>query len=364
MPPTLEKQDAQLLTALQTEIPLVHRPFAHIAKQLNLSEEEVLSRTQTLKQSRIIRQISAIFDSKALGYQSTLVAAKVAPEHLDHAVAIINAHPGVSHNYLRNHAFNLWYTLAVPPAPDSKLGLEKTLDILHRDSRAISTRMLPTLRLFKIGVKFDLGAGSESPDLLALPDPRSAPAFTQQDRDASTPTTLADKRFIRILQQDLPLETTPFHTWAAHAGVSVDTLLAAAGQFLANKQMRRFSAVLRHREAGFSANAMGVWAVPPDQVESFGTTAAGFAAVSHCYLRKSYPDWPYTMFTMVHAPTQSQCEQALGAISQATGITDYSALYSSKEFKKVRVKYFLDDIPQWESAHAPPPLTTTQEFPE
>jgi DNA-binding Lrp family transcriptional regulator len=358
---TLQPADHHLLNLLQTEIPLVPRPFAALAEQLGLTEDEALARTIALKGNRIIRQISAIFDSKALGYESTLVAAKVAPEHLEHAVAVINAHPGVSHNYLRNHAFNLWYTLAVPP--DSKLGLEKTLDILHRDSGAISTRMLPTLKLFKIGVKFDLG-GTDAGETASTPDPNEiqnsklknpsppSPSFTQADRDLSPPTTPADKLMIRILQQDLPLVPEPFAPWATEAGGSVDDLLAAAKQFLARKQMRRFSAVLRHREAGISANAMGVWAVPQDQIDAFGTRAASFPAVSHCYLRKSYPDWPYTMFTMVHAPTQPQCEQALAAISQATGITDYSALYSSREFKKVRVKYFLDDIPAWEAAHA------------
>jgi DNA-binding Lrp family transcriptional regulator len=352
---TMQPTDHQLLNLLQTELPLVARPFAQLGAQLGLTEDEALARTIALKNSRIIRQISAIFDSKALGYASTLVAAKIAPEHLDHAVSVINAHPGVSHNYLRNHAFNLWYTLAVPP--DSALGLEKTLEILHRDSRAISTRMLPTLKLFKIGVKFDLGAGSDSTESAPAELPitnyqlPSSPAFTQEDRDLAPPTTPADKLMIRTLQQDLPLVHEPFAQWAADAHISVDTLLAAASGFLARKQMRRFSAVLRHREAGISANAMGVWAVPPDQIDSFGTKAASFPAVSHCYLRKSYPDWPYTMFTMVHAPTQPQCETALAAISQATGITDYSALYSSREFKKVRVKYFLDDIPQWESQH-------------
>jgi DNA-binding Lrp family transcriptional regulator len=112
--------------------------------------------------------------------------------------------------------------------------------------------------------------------------------------------------------------------------------------------MRRFAAVLRHREAGISANAMGVWAVPPEQQESFGQAAARFKAVSHCYLRRSYADWPYTMFTMVHAPTQEQCEEVLATISRETGVGEYEALYSTKEYKKVRVKYFTGDVQAWE----------------
>jgi siroheme decarboxylase len=112
--------------------------------------------------------------------------------------------------------------------------------------------------------------------------------------------------------------------------------------------MRRFSAVLHHRRAGFSANAMGVWAVPREQVEQFGKTAAGFDFVSHCYERPTFPDWPYNLFTMVHAPTTEACEENLDEISRATGIARSAALYSTHEYKKTRVKYFFGDIERWE----------------
>lgn len=340
---TLDPFDQRLLDVLQTAVPLTPRPFAEIARTLAVSEEDVLARIRALRTPpAVIRQISAIFDSKALGYQSTLVAARVDPAHIDAAAAVINAHPGVSHNYQRNHAFNLWYTLAVPP--DSGLGLEKTLDILHRTSGAISTRMMPTLRLFKIGVKFDLSGEAD------IDARTTSTGYTQAQRDVAEAMVLiaADKTLIRVLQQDLPAEPEPFAAWAAQAGVSVAELLAAAQRFIEGRLMRRFSAVLRHREAGISSNAMGVWAVPPEQQEAFGTTAAGFAAVSHCYLRRSYPDWPYTMFTMVHAPTPEKCQAVLAAIAQATGVKDYGALFSTKEYKKVRVKYFTGDVEAWE----------------
>ena len=116
--------------------------------------------------------------------------------------------------------------------------------------------------------------------------------------------------------------------------------------------MRRFSAVLRHRAIGVSANAMGVWVVPPAQHDAFGSLAAAHAAVSHCYLRPSYPDWPYSIFTMVHGTSRVDCEATLASISLAGGITDYTSLYSIEEFKKVRVKYFVGDIEQWEAVHA------------
>jgi DNA-binding Lrp family transcriptional regulator len=337
----LDALDTSLLNLIQGEIPLDSRPFMRIAEHLRTTQADVLQRIESLKSRRIIRQISAIFDSKALGYQSTLVAAKVPEGELDHAVTVINAHPGVSHNYLRNHEFNLWYTLAVPP--DSKLGLERTLEILHQRSHAESTRLMPTLRLFKIGVKLNIG----EEDLAGRTE---LPKFTQDQRDAAitTPLSPADKRLVRVLQQDLPIVPRPFDALAAEAGVSVEQLLAAAQRYIDEKRMRRYSAVLRHREVGFSANGMGVWVVADDQQERFGQIAAGFSAVSHCYKRPTYPDWPYTLFTMVHAPTKEACDNVLAVISSATGVKDYSALYSSKEFKKVRVQYFLDDIPAWE----------------
>lgn len=348
----LDPVDAKILNLIQAEIPLEAAPFLHLAEQAGVGEDQVLTRIADLKQRRIIRQISAIFDSKALGYQSTLVAARIAEARLEKAVEVINAHPGVSHNYLRNHEFNVWYTLAVPP--DSKLGVEGTLGVLHERSGAESTRMMPTLRLFKIGVK--LAIGEED-----LAGKTEAPKFTQEDRNLAEtgPLSERDKLMIRLLQRDLPIVSRPFDGWASEAGVSVDELLSAARKYIDQKRMRRFSAVLRHREVGFGANGMGVWVVPDREQEKFGQTAAGFSAVSHCYQRPTYPDWPYSMFTMVHAQTKEACDGVLKAISEATGIREYSALYSSKEYKKVRVQYFMGDIEAWEGEALEEPRWTS-----
>lgn len=161
-----------------------------------------------------------------------------------------------------------------------------------------------------------------------------------------------DRSLVLILQRDLPLVPEPFALWAHEAGMPVDVLLERAQEFLDRKIMRRFAAVLRHREAGISANAMGVWAVPEGQQASFGELAARFAAVSHCYLRQAYPDWPFTIFTMVHGRTPEQCEAVLRKISAESGVREYAALYSSTEYKKMRVKYFTPEIAAWENAAA------------
>lgn len=345
MTATADSADAALLGILQESMPFVERPFEAIGKRCGLAESEVLARIQDLKDRKVIRQISAIFDTRSLGYASSLVAARIDPDQLDAAVAVINSHPGVSHNYLRNHEFNLWYTIAVPP--NSRLGLEGTVDLLHRLSGAETTRLLPTLRLFKIGVRFDV-EGS------ARPEDQSAPAYTEANRSEARDLTDLEIQFVRLLQRDIPVIAEPFVAIAKELGLSFDAAAAMHHDFLTSGRMRRFAAVLHHRKAGFGANAMGVWAGPQDDpaaLQKLGETMAGFRAVSHCYQRPSYADWPYNLFTMVHGKTEEECEQTLQAISQATGITQRHALYSTKEFKKVRVRYFTDEEMNWEARY-------------
>ena len=346
MTATTDPTDAALLGTLQEAVPFVERPFAGIGARCGLTEDEVLARIRELKAAKVIRQISAIFDTRSLGYASSLVAARIAPEHLDAAVEVINSHPGVSHNYLRNHAFNLWYTIAVPPT--SRLGLDGTVDLLHRLSGAESTRLLPTLRLFKIGVKFDIEGA-------ARPDDQETPAYTEANRSENAPLTESEIAFVRAMQRDLALVPAPFVALAEDLGLAFEEAAAMHGRFQASGRMRRFAAVLHHRRAGFGANAMGVWAGPaddPDALRRLGETMAGFRAVSHCYQRPSYPEWPYNLFTMVHGKSVEECEQTLQAIADATGISDRHALYSTQEFKKVRVRYFTDEETKWEDEHA------------
>jgi DNA-binding Lrp family transcriptional regulator len=336
--------DLKLLELLQVAVPITEHPFGELAKQLGVSEQEVLDRVQNLKTAKMIRQISAIFDTRSLGYESSLVAARVDSSRVDEAAAIISQHPGVSHNYLRSHSFNLWYTIAVSPL--SKLGLEKIVALLHHQSGAESTRLLPTLKLFKIGVKFDVGGESRPDDLDSV-------SYAEKNRASDTALTPAEVEFVRIMQRDLPITPTPFVDYAKELSIPLPELQAIHRQFLASGKMRRFAAVLHHRQAGFSANAMGVWAVPGDdaEVDRAGETMASFRAVSHCYRRPSYADWPYNIFTMIHGKSPEECEQALAAMAAKTGIRDHHALYSTKEYKKVRVRYFTADEKAWENAH-------------
>ncbi len=337
--------EKNLLNEIQQDIPVVDRPFIALAEKVGASEKDVIEAIKRLKEVGVIRQISAIFDTRSLGYQSSLVAAKINPEHLDEAAAIINTHPGVTHNYARNHDYNLWYTVAVPP--NSVLGLQKTVDLLHQLSKANVTRLMPTLNLYKIGVNFDV-AGKDKPEQKV-----GKAAYTDADRTPDEPLTQKEMDYVLELQRDLPVVEEPFKGFCETLGLSIEELAAMGKDLQSRGKMRRISAVLHHRKAGFTANAMGVWVVPQDRCEELGPKMGAYRAVSHCYRRPTYEDWPYTIFTMVHAKSVQECNNVIDTIAKDTGITDYFGLYSTKEYKKTRVSYFTPEMTDWEKEYAP-----------
>jgi DNA-binding Lrp family transcriptional regulator len=335
----MDDRDKRLLNAIQADFPLRARPFQVLGTALGLAEAEVIARLGEYKRQRLLRQIGGIFDTRSLGYQSSLVAMRVRPDRLEAAARVVNGHPGVSHNYERNHGFNLWFTVAVPPESD----LAWTVDRLHEMAEAESTRLLPTLRLFKIGVQFDMEGKSGTE--------RSEAAYNDARRPTAGPDGLrpVDIAVIRELQEDLPLVPQPFAPMAERVGIAEEEFFAVAGCLKARGYMRRMAAVLRHREAGFRANAMGVWVVPAERAEEVGRIMGSFTGVSHCYLRPTYPDWPYSVFTMVHGQDAQDCQEVIDAIGHATGIGEYALLYSIKEYKKIRLRYFTSELESWEA---------------
>ena len=327
--------DRKLLNIIQSNFPLVDEPYRQIASQLDITEEELQQRLAALRKANVVRQISAIFDTRRLGYKTTLVAMAYPPNGLHKAALKINEHPGVSHNYAREGSFyNLWYTLAVAPNES----LEDTVKDMALRTHAESYRIMPTIRFFKIGVNFDM-VESKSAAFDYSPDGFNQPV----SKDWNKPVTLTDFdiQVIRELQEDLPMDSRPFDGMAQRLGLSTQEMYALAKEFQERGIMRRYSAVLHHRKAGFKANAMAVWQVPEEQAEEVGKIMATHSKVTHCYQRPTFPDWPYTHFTMIHAVSEEGCEEAVREISDATRIDDYLILYSNREYKKTRVRYFV-----------------------
>jgi siroheme decarboxylase len=337
----LDDADRRLLNLMQGSFPIAPRPYARVAELGEMTEEETMARVRHLLDKRIVRQVTPIFDTRALGYSSMLVAAKVDPEHPHRAAQVINAHPGVSHNYLRNHEFNLWFTIATEP--DSELGLEGTLEVLAREAGAESVRQLPTLKLFKI--RMDLEMEGDTDALAKAAEVKEPVELERQPYDDF------DIAVIRALQGDIPVVSEPYAGAAAELGISQERFLDHLAGMQERGLLRRVAAILYHRRAGFSANGMGVWQVPDEQILDIGRRMAAVRGISHCYQRPTYADWPYSVFTMAHGRSKEECDAVLDSIAEQTGISGRATLYSSTEFKKIRLLYFADEFTAWEREH-------------
>ena len=340
----LDDADKRLMNLLQSRFPLSETPFTGVAAAAEMPVAEVLERTRRLLDERIIREITPIFDTRALGYESMLVAAKVDAEHPHRAAKIINSHPGVSHNYLRTHEFNLWFTIATPP--ESELGLQGTLDVLQRLTGAESIRQLPTLCLFKINMNLEMEKGTEALAATAeAAPPRELEPQPYDERDIAV---------IQALQGPMEATERPYDAAAGEVGMSTPELLDHLEGMIERKILRRVAAILYHRRAGFSANGMGVWRVPEAEISDVGGRMAAVRGISHCYQRPTYADWPYSVFTMAHGRSKEECDAILQSIADEHDLhgEDRATLYSSTEYKKIRLHYFTDEYAAWEAEHS------------
>ena len=328
---SLGESDKELLNEIQWTFPLVTRPFDTIAKKFDTTPEIIKEKLNNLKEIGVLRQLSAIFDTRKLGYTSSLVAMEIEHDKLDYVASQINRHPGVSHNYERDHQFNLWFTLAVPPGVDLNSELEK-FNVLKGIKKV---RMLPTLQLFKIGVKLDM-----------VDDKKHEVAPTEEKKEIKNikfEPTEDDKDFIRELQKDMEIIDEPFVKAANNLGITEDELFSKMKHYESLGVLRRFAAILRHRQVGFTANGMIVWKVPEDRITSVGETLGSFPQVSHCYERPTYDDWPYNVFSMIHCKTHDEAYDVAKTIQNQIDVNEYKILFSSREFKKTRVEYFVEN---------------------
>lgn len=334
----MDSIDRALLNAIQNHFPIALHPYQSLGEAVGTTEEDAFKRIQRLRQEGIIRRLGGVFDSRRLGYYSTLCAAKVPEEIIPILAKLLEGIPGVTHNYIRNHEYNVWFTLIAR----SQAIAESILQNIREVSGVSDVFSLPATRLFKINVNFDLSdedTAEEGLDTIGDADLRG-----MQKRNVSPyDITNEDISLIQVLQGNLPDSPTPFTVLAETLQWQVEDVISRASRLLEAEVIRRFGAVLRHQKAGFVANAMGVWQVDPEQASEVGETMARFREVSHCYQRPTLPDWPYNLFTMVHGRTTEDCGDVMKRISLATGVTTYSMLFSTSELKKSSMQYFLED---------------------
>jgi DNA-binding Lrp family transcriptional regulator len=200
--------------------------------------------------------------------------------------------------------------------------------------------------LFKINMNLEMEGGT---DALAAPVEAQPPRELERQ-----PYDELDVAVIRALQGPMEVVERPYDAAADRVGMATEDLLEHLQGMIERHLLRRIAAILYHRRAGFSANGMGVWRVPSDQVLEVGGRMAAVRGISHCYQRPTYPDWPYSVFTMAHGRSKEECDAILDRIADEHELhgADRAVLYSSTEFKKVRLHYFTDDYARWEEEHA------------
>jgi len=324
----------EILLEIQHNFPLTSRPFLDIGNKFGISEDEVIEILNKQKSEGIIRQTSAIFDTKKLGYKSSLVAFEIDEKDIEDAIMIINSHPGISHNYLRSHKFNVWFTIALPP--NSKLTLDKTIDFLATKTKAKNYLILPTIKMFKIAVKLDTTKNKSIKEEVV--------------QKTYTTIELNDEyyKIIEVLQKDIEFTKEPFRYIIDTLGISYERLFAVCEELLSSGVMRRFASILNHKKAGFGSNAMVVWEIDENMAGEIGKKAASFSSVSHCYLRPVYKEWKYNLFTMIHAQSSQELQKIIETIANEIEFKSNMILHSLKEFKKVRIVYFSNEFDKFE----------------
>jgi DNA-binding Lrp family transcriptional regulator len=316
--------DLQILAALQNKFPLLPRPFAKVAGELAITEERLLGSIQSLIDDRRISRMGAVFDSRRLGYRGTLVAAKVSGEKMKEAVFSINQLSGVTHNYLRDGEYNLWFTLMAP----SEDKLDSTLGQVMRNAGIDEYLSLKAVRVFKIDTRFAPGAREQTM------------SKTSVEYGDPVGLTARDRSLIRALSYPLSLTSEPFREVADSLGLEESQVIGSIKSWLEQGLIRRFGAVIRPTRVGLKGAVLGVWRVDEARAERIGIEMAAFPQVSHCYERITYPEWGYNLYTMIHGSNEEDCRRTAEEISGKTGISEYRLLSTVRELKKTGMRYF------------------------
>lgn len=297
-----------LLSVVQDAFPLEERPYLVLAEQLGSDEPSVFAAVENLRQSGIIRRIGGVYDSKALGFISRLCAGNVPKSALDAFAAAVNKIPAITHNYVRSHEYNVWFTVIA----QSEAEIQKIVDDVCAKTELHNVHILSATEKFKINTVM---GGS------------AAPVIRKNTCVRSKPMAGADRARIRIACNDIPHTLTPFKDW----GVSCDELR----EDLALKRMRRFGAILRHQEAGFAYNAMVCF-----NAANGGDILAQKPYISHCYERPAFEGFPYTLYAMMHAQSTEELDRQIKEAAESIGNPDYVVLHSVRELKKTSFRFF------------------------
>ncbi len=326
--PELDAFDAELLSNIQTDFPVVARPFDVLSERFDADAEKILQRVSAMVSDGLIRRLGAVFDSKSLGYVSTLVAAAIPPDRLTDVAEMVSELPGVTHNYRREHRYNLWFTLT----SESQTCQAETLAGLKSRTGIDEFHSLPALSVYKIGVNFKVGSGANRTQAPKPASPSAGPVGEFSDQQ---------KKLVRILQESLTVTDCPFDEVAMQLGWSVEQVIDQIQQWRQSGVMRRFGTVMNHRRLGFAANGMAVFRMENDRLDEAAERLVGCDDISHCYHRPAIEGFDYNLYAMVHGKSVAEVRSLVGELAEQISPLAHDVLFSTREFKKVSMRYFL-----------------------
>jgi len=318
-----------LFNAWQRDLPLVPRPFDALGAPHALSGGQVRALLQQGIANGQVSRIGGTFGTGA-GGAAMLCALSVPPADLARVAGLVNAEPGVNHNYAREHEWNLWFVVT---ATD----VAKLIAVVDRIERETGLRALrlPMRRAYRIDLGFDLFDG-----------PRAATAVARRAGRPAAEVTPALRPLAARLECGLPLVERPFAALGEPLAIAEAEVIATLRAWCDSGTLRRLGVVLRHHEFGFAANAMTVFDVPADEADALGTRLAAQAGVTLCYRRAAAPGWPYTLYCMVHGRERAAVQRLIDEATRAAGLAGRprQVLFSTERFKQTGSRYFAEAI--------------------
>lgn len=331
--------EQHLLAIIQDAFPLEERPYQVLADQLGSDEQSVFAAVENLRQSGIIRRIGGVYDSKKLGFISRLCAGKVPTISagasddfaLNEFAATVNEIPAITHNYVRSHEYNVWFTVIA----QSEEEIQKIVDDVCAKTELHDVHVLSATKKYKINTVMGGRLDAKEISLNGMQNAELSLRAKRNEAKQSPVRILSDsdRTRIHIACDDIPHSLTPFKDW----GVSCEELR----EDLALKRMRRFGAILRHQEAGFAFNAMVCFAeLDKSPNNSAGAILAQKPFISHCYDRPAFEGFPYTLYAMMHAQSADELDRNIKEAAKSIGNPDYVVLLSVRELKKTSYRFF------------------------
>jgi len=322
---TFEKR---LCNSLQNGLPISRRPYAKIARQLGADEEKVLEGARRLVKRGVIRRIGAAVNWRAIGKASTLVAAHIEQDNLEEVIKVVNGLDGVSHNYLREHHYNLWFTIRADSAGQITAVLKK----LSRQF-GIEFNSLPAQRTFKLDVRFD--AESDGKRLLPVLENKHR---TLKDERRTSNLSEIDERILDGLQRGLKVVKRPFDFISEDEFEIADGLLHIE-EMMAEGVISRLGAIVDHHKLGFVANAMFVCRAEKSRVVEVGLKLAKLKIVSHCYQRKTFAGWPFNIFAMMHGRSLKDIRRVVERFVKAEGVDSFEVLATVRRVSRPQKRH-------------------------